>query len=534
MSKTTSTKAKKNDSETKSEASKTAAEKAQTRSTKTKSNGKRILVLCGHEPTLDPRIEWAGRAAGKEGYNVWVHGWTEGHAPPKGKDPKTYKTTRANSESPAIPWPELKSLMLQQKVIPFWLVILAIFGTALKIAFLVIYRLILAPWVVLDYALEMLKIEKFTTRPIENFVAITRNRLFWFADKITGGRIHAYLEGITGYKWYIAQHALQICANLLHTVETQGWAPDVIHANDPDTLLAAVMLKRMYNCRVIYDAHEYGPEAYLMEPRPKWIFFLYEKLMLKWVDATVTVTPQIADKFHARYKNKTFYVVPNASPLPARIPKYMDTAMEDAAKGRVRFLYHGGFAVNRGIEEIIDEWKLVDTDAAVLFIRGPENNYKQVLLDHAKKTGLLGESVFFLDSIAEDKLIASAKNVDVGIIPYLSSVENHAGACPNKLSQYMHAGVAVLSNDLPFVASVVKAAKCGKLYADTKPGDFARQVNAMAVSPGEIKTFSKNGKKYGREIYNYETYYQTLSSLYQNRTIDYTPPHAKMVDNTHA
>lgn len=491
---------------------------------------KELLVLCAHEPTIDPRIDWAARAARKAGYKVWVHGWAAGHAEPKAKDSTGCETTRATPETPR---PSRRDVLREALGLVHPALIALLVPTILiaGIAW-VIYRLVLVPWVLLDFAMEKAGLERHTTRRIENGVALARHYLFHAANSLSGGYLLRLAAGLVGYRWYILEHAVDNAGVLLNAIERRGRAPDVIHANDPDTLLGAALVKKRYGTRIVYDAHEFGPDAYLMEPRPRSLFFLYERLMLYHVDAAVTVTPQIAQKFNRLYvENTPFHVVPNATPQPGRaeLAPLDDPEMEAAAKGRVRFLFQGGYAVNRGVEQVIDEFCALDEDKAVLFLRGPDNEYRKKLIAHAKATGRLNSSIFFLASVAEDKLIASAVNADIGLIPYRSCVENHLGACPNKLSQYMQAGIMVIANRLPFVAGVVGAAECGLLYDDASEGDLASQMRRAIEDPKLRARLGKNGRRYARKIYKYETYFPVLQALYEGRDTVDSLPHASRI-----
>lgn len=488
---------------------------------------KELLVLCAHEPTIDPRIDWAARAARNAGYKVWIHGWTAGHAKPKAKDPSGCETTRAMPESPR---PRRREVLGEALglVHPVLLALLAPVAAIVALAW-AIYRLVLAPWVVLDYAMEKIGLERRTTRRVEAVFALLRHWLFHLVNRLSSGSLLRHLAGLVGYRWYLLEHAVDNAGALLREIESRGHAPDIIHANDPDTLLGAALVKKRYGSRLVYDAHEFGPDAYLMEPRPRAFFFLYERLMLDHVDAAVTVTPQIAEKFNRLYvESLPFRVVPNATPLPdpEELEPQDDPQMEAAAQGRVRFLFQGGYAVNRGVEQVIDEFCRIDEDKAVLFLRGPENAYRKTLIAHAEKTGRLDRSIFFLPSIGEDRLIASAVNADVGLIPYRSCVENHLGACPNKLSQYMQAGILVIANRLPFVAGVVEAAECGLLYDDTEDGDLAAQMRRAVDDPILGERLGRNGQDYARRIYNYETYFPVLQGLYEDLGPIDAPPHA--------
>lgn len=482
----------------------------------------RLLVLCGHEPTLDPRIDWAARAAARDGFDVRVHGFTIGKVDPKFVDPPEYTTSRGRAEDAAGRSAETLRILVSYGLVPRWLFWAGpALATALA-ALWVLYRLVLAPWIILDWVLERLGAADFTSRPIESLAKHLKLRLL----KALRYWPRRAREGLRGYKWYFKELIFQQAVAALSRFEEDNWKPDIIHANDPDCLLAANLLRRRFAARLVYDAHEYGPEAYLTEPTPRGLFFAYETRMLKGVDAAATVTPQIAAKFQRRYTSgPAFAVVPNATPTPSSISPLDDPFVRLAARGRVRVLFQGGFAENRGVEELIDAWREIDESKAVLFIRGPENLYRESLISHAFKTGRVGSSIFFLPSVPESELVSSAANADVGVISYLSKVENHEGACPNKLSQYMQAGVMIVAVALPFVKSVVDAAGAGITFDDREPGAFAEALR-RAVDDAPLRDACRvRGRAYAQAVFNYETYAPVFRALYEGRPPPLGLPH---------
>lgn len=497
------------------------------RGSRPKSLKPRLLVLCGHEPTLDPRIDWAARAAARSGYDVRVHGFTIGMVEPKFIDPPEYTTTRGRAEETGAKAGETLRLAIDFGLVPRWVLFATpALGVAMA-ALWVCYRLLLAPWILLDWTLERVHVAEYTTRPIEAGAKWLKARLL----RALNYWPRRAREGLRGYRWYFRELIFKQAVAALDQFDDGDWKPDVIHANDPDCLLAANLLKRRFAARLIYDAHEYGPEAYLMEPTPRALFFAYEKQMLKGVDAATTVTPQIAAKFMRRYRGRpTFAVVPNATPTPSRIAPLDDPFMRAAARGRVRVLFQGGFAANRGVEELIDAWREIDEEKAVLFIRGPENAYREQLVKHALKTGRLGRSIFFLPSVPESELVASAVNADVGVISYLSKVENHAGACPNKTSQYMQAGVMIVAVALPFVKSVVEAAGAGITFDDREPGAFAAALRKAIEDQPYRDACRARGRAYSQAVFNYDTYAPVFLALYAGDAPPEGLPHTTLAE----
>ncbi|MBL4854264.1 MAG: glycosyltransferase [Robiginitomaculum sp.] len=493
-------------------------------------NKKRLLVLCCHQPSLDPRIGWSANFGKENGYDVRVMGFSHvakgqiKHKGPKPNIPENIFTP----EHPSLKLRNILMLMLGSGIVPrgrdlaIWTLpfLISLPFILVFLGFKILVRGLRAVYLsvrhlpkgqaVLNYS--ALYYRRYLQTLVLKIKQIPRN--IW--RFVSGGRFRPLIEALRGYRWYFRDHMAGFAACVLFDVEQNGYIPDIIHAHDPDSLLAASLLKAKYGCRLIYDAHEYGPDAYLLWPRPRYLFFALERMLFKHVDAAVTVSPGLAEKFNARFPRLDFLVLPNASPRKDgefEVPKKSD--IKKLAQGRVSVLFQGGFAKHRGVEWVIDEWAKLNPKNAALFIRGPNNVFRKQLINHAHGTGLLNQSIYFLDSIGEDKLIAYASTADIGIIPYHSYVENHAGACPNKLSQYMLAGLAIISTPLPNVESIIELASCGVIYDDKKAGDFGRALSLLLASPAKIAVHGKAGRNYALNEYNYGHFAHILLDIYE-------------------
>jgi glycosyltransferase involved in cell wall biosynthesis len=292
--------------------------------------------------------------------------------------------------------------------------------------------------------------------------------------------------------------------------------PDVVHCNDLDTLLVGILAKKRFGTRVVYDAHEYYPHS---DPHGGWIdrtlFHLLEKTLTRKADSVITVNHQLADVIRKAYGLPRVDSVPNAEPWTDGVIAEGSSSMRALAHGRVSFLFQGRFSPGRGIEEVLQAWAHVDPSVAVLFLRGPDNVWRRDLVRMAEQFGLLGRNVYFLDSVGEDDLIAAASEADVGLIPYKGEVAGYKYACPNKLSQYLHAGLMIVTNDLPYVREVIEEAEAGLHYSSYSPMTLVEVTHRIARNPDLLKRARANARRYAREKFNWQVFSPTLYEAYR-------------------
>ncbi len=286
----------------------------------------------------------------------------------------------------------------------------------------------------------------------------------------------------------------------------------VFHANDFETLMGALDLKRKYGGKIIYDAHEYWPYA---DIGASWwereIWFVIEKTLLRGLDHAFTVTTPLAERMTKDYEFP-FASLPNSEPREfTEKPAGVAAASKRSKK---TFVFIGGFAKGRGLEFLIRAWKLAAIDDAELILRGPESHVKQHCIQIAKDLGVLDSSVIFAPAVEESVMLESLQNCDVGIIPYEPHGPNHTFCCPNKLSQYMKSGLAILHNDLVFVRQVVDHAQAGWQYDGSNLDAAAQTFRSIANEPAEIECRGANAKRYFESTYNWQLASQELYEHY--------------------
>jgi glycosyltransferase involved in cell wall biosynthesis len=276
-------------------------------------------------------------------------------------------------------------------------------------------------------------------------------------------------ERLVQFRWYI-RYFLDTSATLLRLcLEMRGI--HAVIATDLDTLLPALVLKAVYKVPVFYDAHEYWAESDVNSfefERSYWIAL--EKRLVTHADYRQIVSPGLAkllgDQYHC-----TFDFLPNCEPLTSW-HSFSNKSLEEVDKSKTcSFLFQGGFSRGRGLDLLINAW--ADTaDQAILLLRGRDSEYKSEMIELAGKTGLLGSRIFFPEPVDEADMIRSASEADVGVAPYPPTNTLYAHCSPNKLSQYMAAGIPILANDTNFVRNVITEGRCGFVVDFSRVADL--------------------------------------------------------------
>jgi glycosyltransferase involved in cell wall biosynthesis len=246
-------------------------------------------------------------------------------------------------------------------------------------------------------------------------------------------------------------------------------------------LAAAVRARRDKKTQIVYDSHELWPYADLISsPWEQRLVAAAERHLVRRVTSVITISPMLADLLADMYGLDDIKVVPNAAPIEEIIEQ-----PPDSPPTPLKFLLQGNAAAARGFEQLLEGWEAVDPDLAVLYLRCPRSKYfseLQARFSHLLRSG----RVVALDAVSPESLISAASFADIGVIPYVGPSPNHLFCCPNKLSQYMQAGLAIFSNDLAYVRQIVDKYDIGMTYQAERPTSVAEAVHLLGANPARV------------------------------------------------
>jgi glycosyltransferase involved in cell wall biosynthesis len=289
-------------------------------------------------------------------------------------------------------------------------------------------------------------------------------------------------------------------------------------ATDLDALLPALLFKAFHGSSVFYDAHEYWPESNPANSSAETTFWKnLEARLVRYCNYRQTVSAGLAQHMATEYDTQ-FHILPNAIPASTLNSKdSLPSPNTNRNHQQVRFLYQGAFAPFRGLDLLISHWSSLPSEA-VLLLRGPSSGeYRDYLLSLARKNNTLNRTVFFLPSVPEDSLVASAANDgDIGLVPYLPAGTNYRYCCPNKLSQFLAAGIPVLANEVSFIPGFLSIHDIGWSVDFTDPYLFKAVISRLLSIREQLHLFGARAREVHHSSFNWQNlstvFYQALLS----------------------
>ena len=286
----------------------------------------------------------------------------------------------------------------------------------------------------------------------------------------------------------------------------------ICHFHDPELIPIGLLLKLRGRC-VIYDVHEDFPRQIATKD---WINPLVRRpvsavaAVAEWIasrvfDATVCTTPATARRFP---RGRT-YLVRNYPIKDEAVVARGRTKYEDRPESVV---FVGGLTPERGALEIVTAMeRLRSRQGVVLYIAG--QLYPDGL--EAALRSLPGwshvEFLGWLDREAVAELLDTAR---VGVITYLP-VPHHVGSNPNKLFEYMGAGIPVIASDFPIWREIVTESRSGLLVDPANPTAIAQAIDYMLDNPEEAAAMGASGRRAVETRFNWEAERVMLLRVYE-------------------
>ena len=256
----------------------------------------------------------------------------------------------------------------------------------------------------------------------------------------------------------------------------QGLAADVWIANDWNTLPLAARLARESGGIYGYDTHEFAIEEYA----DKRSWRIWRRPMVRALEAEFirsaavvsAVSGGIADELNRLYPLSRASIVVRNTPVFEPLP------FRQTGPTAVRVLYHGIVAPGRGLEVAIASvarWQF----GFELTIRGPgDAAYIESLWQRIRSLGL-GGRVRLAPPVPMVELIRQAAPFDIGLFALPGTSRHNRFALPNKVFEYIMAGLALCVSDLPEMARLVSDHGVGITFDAVDPVSIAAAINAL-------------------------------------------------------
>ncbi|MDR1974274.1 MAG: glycosyltransferase [Bacteroidales bacterium] len=290
---------------------------------------------------------------------------------------------------------------------------------------------------------------------------------------------------------------------------------DLFLSNDTDTLPANYYAAKIRRKPLVFDAHEMFPEVPELADRPfvKNIWTKIENRIFPHLKNSYTVCKSISDEYYKRYGIKMEVVrnipirasvvehpsviehpsVTEPSAVECTQTSIVEQIRNQKSSGKKIIIYQGAVNIGRGIEKIIDTMSLLPD--FIFYIVGDGD-----ILQSLKEKVADNTQIVFTGSVPADELRFITKEADVGVNILEKKGLNYYYSLPNRIFDYMSAGIPVISTDFPEIRNIVEKYNTGILITHYEPEYLASVIKQTSYDKPLVKCDEFSWEKESEKI----------------------------------
>jgi len=242
---------------------------------------------------------------------------------------------------------------------------------------------------------------------------------------------------------------------------------DVYHANNWDSLPMAALAAQENKAKLVLDLHESYDSWYWGLSRGLVQFVLHK--YSPTVDRSTTVVGNLVDQ-HRKF-GLTPAVIRNIPVIPQEMIQPHKTS-----QNCIHLIHHGIASATRSSDLMIRVLALCDQRYDLhLAFTNINSHYVKQLRRLAEE--IAPDRVTFGPAYPAMEIVQNIAKYDIGFFPIPPKNYNYLITLPNKLFEFIAAGLAVFIGPSPSMAEIVNEYHCGKVATSFSPEVLAAELN---------------------------------------------------------
>jgi glycosyltransferase involved in cell wall biosynthesis len=296
---------------------------------------------------------------------------------------------------------------------------------------------------------------------------------------------------------------------------------DVIHVHDLPLAKVGIEFRDKYKIKMVLDLHENWPGflevsqhtqtilGRILSSGKQWRSF--EKMCCSQADAVITVVQEMKARIiNIGIDPGKVFILEN-TPLLKKPEKKKNRSPNKI----ITLIYIGGVTFHRGIQYILEGLTLIRHKSGVELIIAGDGRYLQNLKDLSSTLGLSDDIVKFTGNVTKPAAERLMSESDIALLPHIRS-EQTDNSSPNKLYEYMSAGLPIIASDCLSVKRILEETGAGIIYTYNSPKDFAEKVNLLINDNHLMQKMGENGIASYHNKYNWENSSIELKRIYRS------------------
>jgi glycosyltransferase involved in cell wall biosynthesis len=224
---------------------------------------------------------------------------------------------------------------------------------------------------------------------------------------------------------------------------------------------------------MIFDSHEYFTETPELVHRPKVqrVWKRIEGFVVPKLDEMITVCDSIANLFRKKY-GVDCHVIRNIPPRKALPPKGDKQALGLPADKHLLILQGSGINIQRGAEELVQVMAMLDDCFLMIIGGGDVLPILKQMVEDLKIT----DRVRFFPRMPYQQMMAYTQLAELGFCLDKDTNLNYRFSLPNKLFDFIQAGVPIVASHLTEIEKIIRQYDLGLFIENHEPATIAATI----------------------------------------------------------
>jgi len=246
-------------------------------------------------------------------------------------------------------------------------------------------------------------------------------------------------------------------------------------------------LREFYVNQYSDEFHGHFIKKYYYDSKIKYLNYLITEFASK-CDKLITVSPGLQDNYKSTFNLDTDLIM--------SLPDYSENKSKPLNSGeKIKIVHHGGAKESRKIELMIELMDYLDDRYELdLYLIKYHSSYYEELKRLAKKSG----KVNIYKEIELEKINDTLVNYDIGLIIFEPTTFNLEYSLPNKLFEFVQAGLLLVSYPLPNIKSIIHNYKVGLVSDNYNLKEIAKLLNSLTNE--DINNYKLNSQKASKDL----------------------------------
>ena len=318
-------------------------------------------------------------------------------------------------------------------------------------------------------------------------------------------------------QWTLIRSAQLFVRSMLCLIQTPA---DIYHAHDEATLPACSIAALLRGKPLIFDAHEFPLfqwplcEMSILRRCLHELLAILLGIVIPRCAGVLTVSPPIAREIRNRYRGAKVSLVRNV-PTYRVVPKCDRLRRLLGLSPDIRIaLYQGALMHNRSLDKLIYAASFLEPNI-VIVLMGPDDGRTKLQLEALIVSEGVADRVKIIPAVPYSELLDWTSSADIGLIALSPDYSLSIRMClPNKLFEYLMAGLPVLTTQLDAVSDIVRTYDVGQTVSSFTPADIGAVINALLADGTALSRMQHNALEAVQQDLCWEKESQQLLHVY--------------------